>query len=175
MKTQSAKAKRYLRPFNKYRQSLTNEEYLLPRLIKTASCWEWAKGKDKDGYGQCHASYVAKKAGVTRAHQLAYITWVGKIPKGVFVCHTCDNPSCCNPKHLFLGTPLDNNKDMVKKGRAVYRQRPHKNKQDIIDSWGVASCEKVAARYNLSFSRVCQIWREAGLVGKHFHKGKLCQ
>jgi len=164
MKTQSCKAK--------YKQATTAEDYLNQRLDKSEGCWLWLRGKDKNGYGQCQASFSARKHKVTRAHQLAYVAWVGLIPKGMFVCHSCDNPSCCNPDHLFLGTALDNNRDMVSKGRAIYPKRPHKNRQDIIDSWGKLPCEKVAKLYKISYSRVCQIWREVGLYKKQFHKGE---
>ena len=75
-------------------------------------CWIWQKGKDKDGYGQ-----FTFKNKHFRAHRVAYRLFVGKIPKGMFVLHKCDTPSCVNPAHLFLGTNDDNMADMVEKER----------------------------------------------------------
>ena len=54
---------------------------------------------------------------ISNVHRLVYSQIHGKIPTGKFICHTCDNPACINPDHLFLGTPKDNTRDMVKKGR----------------------------------------------------------
>lgn len=52
-----------------------------------------------------------------KAHNFSFALFVNPIPKGLWVCHTCDNPKCCNPDHLFLGTPLENIMDSIKKGR----------------------------------------------------------
>ena len=74
-------------------------------------CWNWTAGKIPAGYG---AFAIGRKNIGT--HRLAYEYSVGKIPDGMFVCHRCDNKSCCNPNHLFLGTNSDNMNDMYKKG-----------------------------------------------------------
>jgi len=74
---------------------------------KQDGCWLWEGGCDKHGYGrQCH----------TLTNRLAWIFTFGD-PGDLFVLHKCDNPPCCNPAHLFLGTQADNMADMNSKGR----------------------------------------------------------
>lgn len=80
---------------------------------KTNECWNWTKCLNEKGYGIFGVD--GKK--VDRAHRIAYRLCVGEIPAGLFVCHHCDNPKCVRPDHLFLGTNLDNVKDMFLKNR----------------------------------------------------------
>ena len=82
----------------------------------TDGCWEWVGGKAKNGYG----SFRGEQDGVLhhRAHRYSYHYHKGVIPDDMMVCHTCDNPCCVNPAHLFLGSAKDNMQDKIAKGRA---------------------------------------------------------
>jgi len=80
-------------------------------------CWEWTGSRHpRYPYGRL---VVGGRAGkVEYAHRLAWLHWVGPIPDGLIVRHTCDNAPCCNPAHLLLGTQADNCLDMVKRRRS---------------------------------------------------------
>lgn len=85
------------------------------RVDRTKDCWEWQGSRTARGYGQLK---LPRSTTNIRAHRLAYFLATGRDPQEKLVCHTCDNPPCCNPAHLFLGDDADNVQDMVAKGRA---------------------------------------------------------
>lgn len=78
----------------------------------TDECWPWKLCVNEKGYG-----VTGSNGRTAKAHRMAYGLAVGPIDSSVCVLHACDNPRCCNPKHLFLGTRRENNADMVNKGR----------------------------------------------------------
>ncbi len=82
-------------------------------------CLVWTGNRDAKGYGRLRRS--GANGEYVGAHRAAWEVANGRIPSGMYVCHRCDNPPCCNPAHLFLGTPLDNVRDCVEKGRRVAR------------------------------------------------------
>lgn len=77
-------------------------------------CWEWTRSIGSEGYG-----IVIRKSGRLLAHRVSYSELKGKIPKGLYVLHTCDNRCCINPEHLYCGTLQDNMRDMDSRGRRI--------------------------------------------------------
>ena len=94
-----------------------NNVHLIQRMLIERSvvddkgCWNWTWCKSSDGYGRVTIDYK-----VTLAHRLSYRVFNGEFPDEMFICHHCDNPSCINPDHLFVGTMSDNMKDAYDKG-----------------------------------------------------------
>lgn len=121
------------------------------------NCWEWTAFRLSNGYGLLHTGL---------AHRFSWKIANGEIPKGLFVLHKCDNRSCVNPAHLFLGTQLDNMRDMHSKGRAAIikgeQRTNHKltsvQANEIRERYkqGGLTTRSLALEYNVSSAT---IWR----------------
>lgn len=83
-------------------------------------CWVWTASLAGNGYGQIKIPRTRRQI---YAHRLSYLAHIGPIPQNMQVCHTCDNPKCVNPDHLFLGTSKDNHIDMKAKSRHLFGER----------------------------------------------------
>ena len=83
-------------------------------------CWKWNASKNNKGYGQFGVNKIAKST-----HRISYIIHKGEIPKGLMICHTCNNPPCVNPNHLYAGTGKDNAQQAVKDGLLAPQQKTH--------------------------------------------------
>jgi hypothetical protein len=106
-----------------------NKKRFWSKVKKTKGCWLWTAGLfPVHGYGQFHVGGYP-----TQAHRVSWFLRTGKPPVDICVLHTCDNRICVNPKHLFLGTRGDNNRDTVSKLRHVYGEQHWKNVLSISD------------------------------------------
>ena len=139
-------------------------------------CWPWIGAKNKTGlaYGRFGRNHIIYKAA-----QVSWKIHFGPIPKGygyhgICVCHSCDNPSCVNPHHLFLGTQGDNFRDMMKKNRRKKDYRGENNPAHRL------TLEKVKEIRNLLIKEIPyrQIAKRYGVGGttilhiKHGHTWK---
>ena len=124
------------------------------KIVTQNDCWEWTGSKSKDGYG--HTQWRRKQIPV---HRLA--AWLFKdfdLGSKMLVCHKCDNPSCFNPEHLFVGTDKDNSDDKVSKKRHHWGERTPTAKltepqvQEIKQTYkkGIVGYETLAKKYNVS-------------------------
>lgn len=117
-------------------------------------CWIWTGSVDADGYGKGPGDNV-------RAHRFSYEHHKGHIPKGMFVCHSCDTPSCVNPEHLWIGTSADNTADSTNKGRRARGEKSGVSKGSdtlvkiVKQNYALGiSQDKLSAIYGISQSTI---------------------
>lgn len=136
---------------------------LKDRLLETKSgCLEFIGNRDKDGYGKM--KFNGKDV---RSHRVAYVLAHGTIPENMQVCHSCDNPPCCNPKHLFLGTNKDNNNDKVRKMRHGIGEKNGRAKlteEEVLEIREKYKTKKyfhkdLAKDYNVSIAVIARVTR----------------
>lgn len=136
------------------------ERFMEKVLIPDKGCWRWNASKNKEGYGLFR--YGTK---IQLAHRISYEIFAKKPPKGKLVCHYCDNTSCVNPKHLFLGTNQSNTDDKVQKKRHTFGSKfPHSKiteiqAQQIRSEYFVKNktTREIAAKYGIVHSGVSNI------------------
>lgn len=133
---------------------LTREGRLHYNVDDITGCWNWSRYRNALGYGVLGVPLDRTML----AHRYAWEVYKGVVPAGLCVLHRCDNPSCVNPEHLFLGTQADNNEDMHNKGRGVIpRGETHgcakltnKQVQEIREQFGKLSDCELARRYGVT-------------------------
>lgn len=95
------------------------EQRFWNKVSKSEGCWLWTAGHDQKGYGIFYFGHKNE-----RASHVSLILAGRSVPAGMDVCHTCDNPPCVRPDHLFIGTRSDNMKDCASKGRLNFQTNP---------------------------------------------------
>lgn len=125
-------------------------------------CWEWVGSKINGGYGNIR---IFNKMIVS--HRFSYELHKGKIPEGLLVCHSCDNPPCCNPKHLWLGTAKDNAVDMIKKGRGHNSSKL--SEHQVLEIRKLYK-EKKELQKNLAKKYLCAVSTVSEIVNKKYWK-----
>jgi len=96
--------------------SKVNKEGPIPEhMPHLGKCWVWTGGLDNNGYARIRSGGTPSKK--IYAHRASWTLANGRIPSNLDVCHSCDNPSCVNPNHLFTGTARQNVQDSISKGR----------------------------------------------------------
>lgn len=130
----------------------------LDKVQMGESCWTWIAGMARGGYGRF---YVGGKA--MRAHRYSWMFYIGPIPDGMYICHTCDNRACVNPEHLFIGTAADNSADMKRKGRSQAGENNGRDKltnSDVLDIRASSQHYKtLCKRFDVSYSTIHKIKR----------------
>jgi hypothetical protein len=133
-------------------------EKLCGYSVADNGCWQWNGYKLRHGYGA-----FKHKGKMLTAHRESYKLHKGEIPDGLCVCHTCDNRSCINPAHLWLGTTQDNTRDRTEKGRSAKGVRAAGAKlqeHDVYTIRGMAAYtprKQIAGLYNLNLRTVFKI------------------
>jgi hypothetical protein len=130
------------------------------KVEKTPACWLWIGHKIRRGYGQLRAFNRQR----WQAHRLSWLLHYGEIPDGKWVLHRCDNPSCVNPHHLFLGTHDDNVADKVSKNRQMRGTKCHTHKLTERDVARIRSLlqskvsyQKIATQFKVTKSNIYAI------------------
>lgn len=140
------------------------------RVDMSSECWIWQGFVDaRTGYGR-----VSLNNRPIGAHQLAFLIANGWVPQGrqMYVCHTCDTPACCNPAHLYAGTPAENSADRDRRGRAklihgsanVQAKLTDEQVRDIRrrHAAGGTSYPKLAAEFGIHAQNIGRIVRRKG-------------
>lgn len=140
------------------RISLVERFWSKVKIGEPNECWEWQGGIFVgQGYGCFYVTengaYMGKKA-----HRISWMLHNGEIPDGMLVCHTCDNPACVNPNHLWLGTKLDNNRDKDFKGRNALAKLTKEQVIEIRQRRGTR-VEILAREFNISTTTIYDILR----------------
>jgi hypothetical protein len=129
-------------------------------LVGPDGCWEWQGSRHAKGYGR-----IGVEGHNLKTHRVTYTETFGPIPSGMHILHTCDNPPCCNPAHLRLGSNADNVADKVSKGRHGMKITPTQA-EAIRVRIGTQTQRSLAREFGITQAMISRIktglaWKEA--------------
>jgi hypothetical protein len=147
-----------------------NEKYIVD---SETGCWQWIASKNEQGYGK----FSITRCKWVHAHRFAYEYYVGQI-NDLYVLHKCDNPACCNPNHLFLGTQKDNMIDCKNKnrnhkpigelcGRHILKENEVIEIKKRLQNFKYGDCLKISKEYGVDPRTISNI--KCGINWTHIH------
>jgi hypothetical protein len=147
------------------RRTVPINEHFWTKVDRSGDCWLWMAARRPSGYGTYYIDRVPMLA-----HRVAWELTYGPIPKGLWICHSCDTPPCVRPEHLFLGSGRANAMDARRKGRLQMRERQYAAKLDAATvrnireryATGRVSQSSLAAEYGVTQSIVWRVIRRKG-------------
>lgn len=158
-------------------KSLENRFWSKVEKRSPDECWPWIGYMDRDGYGKIRINFKTHPSTIWGAHRVAYLIHHGEIRNDLFCCHVCDQPSCCNWRHLFMGTNQENIRDASMKGRMANGARHVRAKlssDQIIEmrmryGEGSISTRKLASEFGIGKTEAHRIishtaWRHIPLT-----------
>ena len=141
-------------------QSDINRFWSKVKIASPDECWEWGGYiGPPGGYGRLQVNHVP-----LYAHRIAYVLAYNEIPSGGIVCHSCDNPKCVNPAHLWIGTQADNVADRVRKGRTARQYGESAGNAKLTRS----TVLEIRRKFSEGVRQV-QLAREYGISKPHIH------
>ena len=133
-----------------HKQPIEERFWRFVTKLSDAECWEWQGSKNFKGYGKLPHDNEQQ------AHRVSYVIFKGEIPEKTMVLHHCDNPSCVNPSHLYLGDNKQNMIDMISRDRARPRGKPPtlSKEQVAMIAESTDTRKDIAEKFNTSIASV---------------------
>lgn len=140
------------------RKSLKRRFYNGKFRKHASGCWVWTAFRNRDGYGAIGKG--GRNSGYHLAHRASWMIHRGRIPKGLLVLHSCDNPACVNPAHLHLGTASQNSLEMAQRNRQAQGEQTRRNRLTWEQVRNIRRLLKTKLLNHVQIARAYEVRRE---------------